>query len=71
MVAPETQSPAIAVSDGAGGTIVVWRYARFDGGTFSFFYSARAQRLDAVGNPMWAAGGVALAGETCTPSAPW
>ncbi|MET0553984.1 MAG: hypothetical protein ABW221_13155 [Vicinamibacteria bacterium] len=64
VVAADTQSPAIAVSDGAGGTIVVWKYARFDAGTFEFFYSARAQRLDAVGNPMWAAGGVALAGET-------
>jgi hypothetical protein len=64
VVATDTQSPAIAVSDGAGGTIVVWKNARFDGGTFSFFYSAWAQRLDAVGNPMWAAGGVVLAGET-------
>ena len=64
VIATDTQSPAIAVSDGAGGTIVVWKYARFDAGTFTFFYSARAQRLDAVGNPMWAAGGVALADET-------
>jgi hypothetical protein len=64
VVASDTQSPAIAVSDGAGGTIVVWKYARFDAGSLSFFYSARAQRLDAVGNPMWAAGGVALADET-------
>jgi hypothetical protein len=64
VVATDTQSPAIAVPDGAGGTIVVWKNARFDGGTFSFFYSAWAQRLDAVGNPMWAPGGVVLAGET-------
>jgi hypothetical protein len=64
VVASDIQSPAIAVPDGAGGTIVVWKYARFDAGTFSFLYSARAQRLDAVGNPMWAAGGVALADET-------
>jgi hypothetical protein len=64
VIATDTQSPAIAVPDGAGGTIVVWKNARFDGGSFTFFYSARAQRLDAVGNPMWAAGGVALADET-------
>ena len=64
VVATDTQSPAIAVSDGAGGAIVVWKSARFDAGTFTFFYSAWAQRLDAVGNPMWAAGGVALADET-------
>jgi hypothetical protein len=67
VVATDTQSPAIAVPDGAGGTIVVWKYARFDAGTFEFFYSARAQRLDAVGNPMWAAGGIALADETLHP----
>jgi len=64
VVATETQSPAIAVSDGAGGTIVVWKYARFDAGSGTFLFSARAQRLDAGGNPMWAAGGVALADET-------
>lgn len=64
VVAADTQAPAIAVPDGAGGTIVVWKSSRFDAGTFEFFYSARAQRLDAVGNPMWAAGGVALADET-------
>lgn len=64
VIASDTQSPAIAVPDGAGGTIVVWKSARFDAGTLSFLYSARAQRLDAVGNPMWAAGGVALADET-------
>jgi hypothetical protein len=64
VVATDTQSPAIAVGDGAGGTIVVWKYARFDVGSVSFLYSARAQRLDAVGNPLWAAGGVPLADET-------
>ena len=65
-----TQSPAIAVSDGAGGTIVVWKGARFDAGSFTFFYSAWAQRLDAVGNPMWAAGGVALRRDAARPQHP-
>ena len=32
VIATDTQSPAIAVGDGAGGTIVVWKYARFDAG---------------------------------------
>lgn len=67
VVATDPQTPALAVSDGAGGTIVVWKYARFDVGTLGFLYSARAQRLDAVGNPQWAAGGVALADETLHP----
>ena len=46
VIASDNQSPVIAVSDGAGGTIVVWKNARFDAGSFSFFYSARAQRLN-------------------------
>jgi len=47
--------PAI-VSDGAGGTIVTW-YDHRNGSADIY-----AQRLDAFGNPLWAANGVALCG---------
>ncbi len=60
----EDQAPAVAVSDGAGGVIVAWRHARFDSGTFSTFYSLRAQRIDSMGVVRWAAGGVVLVTDT-------
>ena len=47
-------SPAIA-SDGAGGAIVTWQ--DFRSGTNNDIY---AQRISAVGTPMWTANGVAL-----------
>ena len=59
-VAPDTQSPIVAVSDGAGGAVIVWRSERFDVGTFSFLYDLRAQRMSATGVPLWAVGGVEL-----------
>jgi hypothetical protein len=59
-VAPDTQSPVVAVSDGAGGAIFVWRNERFDLGTFVFVYDLLAQRISASGVVQWAPAGVAL-----------
>jgi hypothetical protein len=59
-VAADTQSPVVAVSDGAGGAIFIWRSERFDVGTFQFFYDLMAQRFSANGVALWTPGGVAL-----------
>ncbi|MDH3199159.1 MAG: hypothetical protein OEO21_13060, partial [Candidatus Krumholzibacteria bacterium] len=50
--------PALA-SDGAGGVIIAWHDAR--SGVDNDIY---AQRLDAAGNPQWAADGVLVCGAT-------
>jgi hypothetical protein len=68
-VAPDNQSPVIAVSDGAGGAIFVWRSERFDVVTFDFVYDLRAQRISTNGITQWAAGGVALVTGTVSPQA--
>ena len=44
----------MAVSDGAGGAIVVWQDGRNGGGNYDIF----AQRVDGDGNKLWAPGGV-------------
>ena len=59
-VAPDTQSPTLAVSDGAGGAVFVWRSERFDLGTLSFVYDIMAQRISAAGVVQWTPGGVTL-----------
>src|SRR5690349_19290792 len=41
------------VDDGAGGAIVVWEN--------SYYGNVQAQRVDATGKPLWAAGGVTIA----------
>jgi hypothetical protein len=68
-VAPDGQTPVVAVSDGAGGTIIVWRNERFDVGTFSFLYSLMAQRISANGVTLWLPGGVTLVVDTVSPQA--
>jgi hypothetical protein len=59
-VAPDGQTPVLAVSDGAGGAVFVWRSERVNISTLEFFYDLRAQRLSATGVPLWAPGGVVL-----------
>ena len=49
------QSNPIAVSDGAGGAIVVWEDGR-SGANIDIY----AQRIDSYGNALWALGGVPL-----------
>ena len=68
-VAADTQSPVLAVSDGAGGAIFVWRNERFDVGTLSFLYDLLAQRIDASGVTQWSPGGVVLVADTVSPQA--
>jgi hypothetical protein len=56
----DDQSPVVAVSDGAGGAIFVWRNTRFDLTTFSTVCDLFAQRINASGVPQWPAAGVTL-----------
>ena len=53
-----SQSFQVAVSDGSGGIILVWRDLRsgFAGTSFDIY----AQRVDAQGNPLWQSDGVAV-----------
>lgn len=48
----------VAVTDGAGGTIVVWEDRR------SFYYDIYAQKVNASGLPQWTANGVGICTET-------
>jgi hypothetical protein len=50
-----TQANPVTVSDGAGGTIVVWQDYRS-----TTNYDIYAQRLNAAGTPQWAANGVVV-----------
>lgn len=68
-VATDSQSPVLAVSDGAGGAIFVWRNERFDINIFAFVYDLRAQRISASGVVQWAPTGVALVLDTVSPQA--
>lgn len=58
-VAPDTQQYHQAVTDGAGGTIVVWEDHR-NGTDWDVF----AQRIDSGGNPVWTLDGVSLCSAT-------
>ncbi|NOY06344.1 MAG: hypothetical protein GXO82_06900, partial [Chlorobi bacterium] len=53
------QTMAQAISDGAGGVIVTW----YDGRSM-VDKDIYAQRLDAAGNPLWAANGIVISAET-------
>jgi hypothetical protein len=55
----DTQAPVVAVSDGTGGAIFVWRTARDLGGG-NFAYDLLAQRVNATGAVQWPAAGVTL-----------
>src|SRR5262245_11749023 len=68
-VAPDGQIPVVAVSDGAGGAIFVWRNERFDIGTFTFFYDLFAQRISAGGAVQWAPTGVTLVADSVSAQA--
>ena len=68
-VATDTQSPVVAVSDGAGGAIFLWRSERFDINTFTFVYDLRAQRISAAGLVQWAPAGVLLVSDSVSAQA--
>ncbi len=48
-LATSTQEEPVSVSDGTGGTIVVWRDGRAGGANTDIY----AQRIDGAGNPVW------------------
>jgi hypothetical protein len=67
-VGGDNQTAPVAVPDGAGGTIVVWKGDRFDAGSGSFPYSVFAQRFSATGQALWSpATGVVLNADTMHP----
>ena len=53
-IAVNNQEAHVSVSDGVGGSIIAWQDYR------SGEYDIYAQRVDAWGNPLWSAGGVAV-----------
>lgn len=54
--APGNEYSPMAVSDGAGGAIVVWQDGRQGAGNYDIY----AQRVDGNGNLLWAPGGVPI-----------
>ncbi len=55
-IAVNNQEAHVSVSDGVGGSVIAWQDYR------SGAYDIYAQRVDAWGNPLWSAGGVAVCG---------